>query len=237
MMWKKKKKPAAPKPPKEPKVALHPVTATIDPHSPIARQMTALKNKEFEFPLVFPSSIEPPIDLDYSKAVWTFNVSTLSQKIERPNAPGGSWIIHGRGTGEKFGRGPTFPEYFNEITVGRGERHIRRIEGRFIAQDIINPEQPFGDIHTADPGQYRYLGRNINTNLYDWGCFWSGYPEPSKEELALAHRRLTGKCLSLIREAQLFWLETRRDGDRRNAAITATHKFAAGYLDIKFEWL
>lgn len=235
MSSKKRKKPAGPRPPRPPKIRYTEPTATIVENSPLAARMTAYMNAEHQHPLVWPTSVEPPVDLDYSKAIYTFNVSTKTQRIPRPNAPAGEWTIHGRGPDEKFGRGPTFPEYFNEISEKHGERIIRRVDGRFIAQDLINPEQPFGSIHSAAvPGYSLFVNRNENTNLYFWGCFWSNYPEPSKEELTIATRLLTAKCLELIREAQIYWMDR---APNRRLEIDNSHKFAAATLAIRFEWL
>lgn len=217
--------------PKEPKIKFVPVTHQVVDGSAIAIEATRWMNEQFRQPLVWPTSVEPPIDLDYSKAIYTFNVSTMTQTIVRPNAPAGHWTIHQRGPEEKFGRGPTFPVYLAEITERRGERHIRRVSGRFIAQDILNPEQPFGDAKTADDMPHRQFLRNEGTNLYEWGCFWSTNFEPTDKELALANSRLTKTCIDLVRVAQLHALAGAKN------QIERTHKFAAATLGIKFEWL
>ena len=66
------------------------------------------------------------------------------------------------------------------------------------------------------------------------GPRFEDYPEPSKEELTIATRLLTAKCLELIREAQIYWMDR---APNRRLEIHNSHKFAAATLAIRFEWL
>jgi hypothetical protein len=163
-------------------------TYTIIADSQNAKRYSAIIMEDTNPPNALPTIEDEGLSSPLPEMIRIFNVSRKKHSIDRPGAPGGSWVIHPCSGEEEYGCGPVFPLIARMAHADAREGvKVVTYQGEFLAQDILNPEDPFGDAETADK---RIAMANENTNLYRFGCFWSRNAKPSKAELALAHERL-----------------------------------------------
>lgn len=103
--------------------------------------------------------------------------------------------------------------------------------GEFLAQDAINPEDPSGSWRTVRPVM---PGQSFNegVNMYRWGLFWTLNETPTDEEVNTARKRLEDNYNALITEAKNLWAM----GEKGRSQIGNTHRRAASYFGLEFEW-
>lgn len=214
-------------------------SATIEggAHPEAVRAATNAKNAEMNPPytILGNANQSQPVKFYY----YIFNVSDVEVKIERPwvshnPAQGGKIIVvPAREANERVSKPYKIADIVQIPIRNDATKQIFTTgqTGRFLAQDAINPEDPQGDwktVRTHKPG----VSINEGTNLYHWGLFWTVNGEPTDEEINMAVQRLEANYNSLITEAKAFWAQ----GDRGKQQIGATHRRAANYFGLEFEW-
>jgi hypothetical protein len=171
-----------------------------------------------------------------------FNVSDMEQRIERP------WVMPGKGgkmivvpakeDGQRYSRPFLIPDIVQMPTdrAGGWEMGTRGIDGKFLAQDAINPEDPSGNWKTVRTRLESSLS-NEGTNLYHFGLFWDSTPgtdtsvPPSEDALRVAVERLEANYNRLIDEAQLMSINPKMMDQ-----VGHLHRRAANYFGRSFTW-
>jgi hypothetical protein len=205
-----------------------------------ARQGTEIKNREHNDNFIFTGDA----NLRHTPAYYVgiFNVSDQEQRIERP------WVMPGKigkvlivpacEPGQRVSRPFLIPDIVQMPVdrVGSWELGTRGVDGKFLAQDAVNPEDPSGNSKTVRTVLETSLA-NEGTNLYHLGLFWAtcgptGEDAPSDEIVALAISRLEATYNRWIDEAQTLSMAG-PDGVRQ---IGHTHRMAANYFGRSFTW-
>jgi hypothetical protein len=180
--------------------------------------------------------------------IW--NVSDIEQKIERPwvnprpdpSAPekslGKIIIIPARGDSERYSKPFLIPDILQEPVerAGSWEVNVRGVDGKFLAQDALNPEDMRGSWKTVRPVAEAALV-NEGTNLYHLGLFWEvagphGDDPPSEEAITTAEKRLVATYNRLVQEANLLFMQ----GAPGQLRIGHLHRHAANYLRVNVPW-
>lgn len=217
-----------------------PPTASISTGSDIARQATEQKKREYGDNYVFTGDA----NLTHQPAYWVriWNVSDIEQRIERPWVmPGhaGKVIVIGpRLDGQQLSKPFVIPDIVQVpvFRAGSAEMGTRGVDGKFLAQDALNPEDMRGSWRTVRTVLATSLA-NEGTNLYHWGLFWDRTQGVDKndpadpEAIAAAVKRLEANYNRLIDEAQLMSLDPKKIGE-----IGTTHRRAANYFGRSFTW-
>jgi len=212
-------------------------TAAISTGTPNAERMTRTMNQNSNPDFVFMGNANvarPP-----SFYVRIFNVSDYEQKIERPwvsfNPAHKSKviIIKAKKPGEMY----SAPFLISDVVqipdrnIHTGQMGSYGVDGKFLAQDALNPDEPQGNWKTV-----RELGAgqagNEGTNLYHWGLFWTLNETPTDEEVLTAVARMEANYNRLIDEAKTLWMS----GEQGRKQIGNTHRRAAQYYRQEFEW-
>jgi hypothetical protein len=205
-----------------------------------SERLTRAKNREHNDQFVFSGDA----NLTHTPQFWVgiFNVSGMEHRIDRPwvhpGKRGQLIVIPAAAQDEPFGTPFVIPDIVQMPEERPGSWQMRTFgqDGRFLAQDALNPEDPAGNWRTM-----REIGAglaaNENTNLYRLGCFWITAKTreelyPNEEEIETAHTRLEATYNTLIEDANLLFL-TGADGQRQ---IGHTHRRAANYFGIETEW-
>lgn len=216
-------------------------TAAIDSASPNARRMTNAITSERNPDFVFTGNA----NVAHTPAffVGIFNVSDQPQTIERP------WVSYNPAMRTKAivipakleGERVSKPFLINDVVqipirnISNGEMDTRGQDGKFLAQDALNPEDPRGSWKTVKPVNAGFA-QNEGTNLYLWGLFWEVVTKrddpPSEDAVEAAIRRMEENYNRLIEEAKVFWM----GGDQGKRQIGNTHRRAASYFELEFEW-
>ena len=171
-----------------------------------------------------------------------FNVSEMEQRIERP------WVMPGKGgkmivvpakePEERYSKPFLIPDIV-QVPTDRGgswEMGTRGLDGKFLAQDALNPEDPSGNWKTVRTQLESALG-NEGTNLYHFGCFWdatSGLDTdvpPAEIAIETAIKRLEANYNRLIDEAQTMSINPKLMDQ-----IGHLHRRAANYFGRSFTW-
>jgi len=216
------------------------ITAVIDTGSANARRMTATKNREVNDNFVFTSDA----NLTHEPKFWVgiFNVADFEHRIERPwvhpQRMGQLIVVPACEPGQDYSKPFVIPDIVQMKVERPGSWEIgtRGADGRFLAQDAINPEDPKGNWKTVrDAGTG--VSMNEGTNLYYYGCFWTTAPtkeelQPTEEELKFARTRLERTYNRLVQEANLLFLQ----GARGIEQIGHLHRKAANYFGIVSGW-
>jgi hypothetical protein len=183
-------------------------------------------------------------NLSHTPAFWVriWNVSDMEQRIERPwvmpGHAGKIIVIPARAEGETISQ-PFFIPDIVQLPVfrpGSSEINTRGVDGKFLAQDALNPEDMRGSWKTVRTVLAASLA-NEGTNLYWWGLFWDRTKGPDKndspdqEAAAKAVERLETNYNRLIDEANIMALNPKTVGD-----IGHTHRRAANYFGRSFTW-
>jgi hypothetical protein len=212
-------------------------TATIDGGSANAARMTRAMESEKNPPFVFTGNANLLHKPEYYVRI--FNVGDMEHRIERP------WvnfnpahrarmiIIPACEAGEKYSK-PFIIQDVIQVPVyslGQGEFSTRGVDGRFLAQDAIHPEDPHGNWRTLRPIN-QGMASNEGTNLYRWGVFWTTNEIPAEDELKTAKTRQEEFYNHLIEEAKTYWMA----GPEARRQIGNTHRRAASYFSLEFEW-
>lgn len=175
--------------------------------------------------------------------VGIFNVADKQHPIERPwvnfnPAQHGKMILvppceKGQRVSKPFLIADVVQEPVRNIY--NGQMDTRGVDGKFLAQDAINPEDPMGSWRTVKPVNAG-VSANEGTNLYRWGVFWEVITKPtdkpSEEAIVAALGRLEDHCNYLIDEAKMMYM----GGDAGRKQISNTHRWAASYFELEFEW-
>lgn len=223
-----------------PGIAVQP-NATIDGGSTNARRMTTAKHREMNDNFIFVGDA----NLTHIPQFWVgiFNVSNIEHRIERPwvhpTRRGQLILIPACEDDQPYGKPFIIPDIIQTPIerAGSWELSTRGVDGRFLAQDALNPEDMRGSYKTVRPAS-EGLMRNEGTNLYHLGCFWITAPTveeliPTQDELDLANDRLDARANLLIQEASLFYLQ----GAQGIQQIGNLHRWAANrFPDVEVEW-
>lgn len=183
-------------------------------------------------------------NMQHAPAFWVriWNVSDLEQRIERPwvmpGHAGKVIVIPPREPGKQVSKPFLIPDIVQVPIFHAGSDEIasRGVDGKFLAQDALNPEDMKGSWKTVRVVLAASLA-NEGTNLYWWGLFWDrtkGQAKddpPDPEALAMAIKRLEDNYNRLIDEAQIMALNPKTVGE-----IGHTHRRAANYFGRSFTW-
>lgn len=175
--------------------------------------------------------------------VGIFNVGDMQHLVERPwvsfnPAQRGKMIVippceQGQRVSKPFLIADIVQEPVRNIY--NGQMDTRGVDGKFLAQDAINPEDPQGSWRTLRPVNSG-ASMNIGTNLYHWGLFWEVIAKPtdkpSDEAIEAAHTRMEKHYNDLVDEAKTMYMS----GDDGRRQISNTHRRAASYFGLEFEW-
>ena len=216
-------------------------TATISASSPNAGRMTRTMMERENPDFVFTGNANMTRAPEFYVGI--FNVSDQQHLIERPwvnynpAQRGKILVIPARQENERVSK----PFLISDVVqipirnVYSGEMDTRGQDGKFLAQDAINPEDSRGSWRTVKPVNAG-LAANEGTNLYNWGVFWEAVATqtstPSDEAVTAAYRRLEENYNRLIEEAKMLWTA----GGQGRAQIGNTHRRAASYFGQEFEW-
>jgi hypothetical protein len=214
--------------------------ASISTGSDVARRMTEQKKQEFGDNYVFTGDANLTHVPKYWVRIW--NVSDIEQRIERPwvmpGHAGKVLVISPREEGQQISK-PFFIPDIVQVPVfraGSAEMGTRGVDGKFLAQDALNPEDMKGSWRTVRTVLATSLA-NEGTNLYHWGLFWDrtkGVDKkdpPDADGMAMAIQRLEDNFNRLIDEAQTLSLAPATANQ-----IGATHRRAANYFKRSFNW-
>jgi hypothetical protein len=216
-------------------LAVPPTASIAGSATPNARRLTETMNREKNFGFVFNGDANLRHEPTYFVKI--YNLSEFEHRIERPwvhpQRFGNLIVIPACESGQPYSKPFRIPDIVQMRTERPGsvELGVRGVDGRFLAQDALNPDDPTGNWKTMKPipaGQ----AANEGTNLYNFGLFWTIEPEPTAEELAKARERLEGTYNHLIEEANLLAL----DGAAGTKMIGHLHRRAANYFGIDVEW-
>lgn len=222
-----------------PGIAVTP-NASIESGSANARRMTAAKHREMNDNFIFTGDA----NLTHTPQFWVgiFNVSDIEHRIERPwvhpQRMGQLILIPACEQDQPYGRPFIIPDIVQQKVErpGSWELGTRGVDGRFLAQDALNPEDPRGSYKTVRPvGEG--LAANEGTNLYHLGCFWITATtkeelHPDQEQLDTARTRLETRYNDLIQEANLLHVQ----GPQGIVQIGNLHRRAANYFGLTFPW-
>jgi hypothetical protein len=180
---------------------------------------------------IFPTDPYAQRKPDYFVGV--FNVSLKDQKVAKPWVIGGQVIIAARGKDDPYGKPFILKDVETQMArrVGGDEMYQVPVSGTFIAQDIVNPNDPFGDWRTSVPLNPATASSSGN-NLYEYGVFWSKLAtpesEPDDEAYVKAVERLEKTYQSLVMEADKFY----QQGPKGQEQISDPHHEAAEYFEL-----
>jgi hypothetical protein len=199
-----------------------------------------VKDREFNDLFIFTSDANLRHTPKYYVRLW--NVSEQDQTIERgwvrPGSGGKLITIPAKEPGAVHGNPFVIPDIVQMPVdqAGNWELGTRGVDGKFLAQDAINPEDMRGNWRTVRKVLTTSLA-NEGTNLYHWGCFWdvtkgTDLDSPiDPEMIRVAVERLEDNYNRLIDEANLFALDSKTLGQ-----ISQTHRRAANYFGRSFTW-
>ena len=212
-------------------------TATIGTDTPNAARMTRAMNQSNNPEYVFIGNANIVRTPEFYVRI--FNVGDMEHRIERP------WVSYNPAQGGKIiiipaceeGKPYSKPFVIADVVqmpvrnLTSGEMDTRGVDGKFLAQDALNPEDPRGNWRTVR-ALNQAASLNEGTNLYHWGVFWTVNEVPSAEELKAANGRRDAYYNRLIEEAKALWMA----GTEGRRQIGNTHRRAASYFHLEFEW-
>jgi hypothetical protein len=200
-----------------------------------AQRMSRTMNREKNFGFIFNGDANLRHEPKFYVKI--FNLAGFEHRVERPwvhpQRIGNMIVIKACEPGQPYSEPFVIPDIVQMRTERPGsvELGVRGVDGRFLAQDALNPDDPQGNWKTMRPipaGQ----AANEGTNLYNFGVFWTIAAEPSEEELFTARERLEATYNRLIDEANLLSLE----GAAGTKMIGHLHRRAANYFGVDVEW-
>lgn len=216
-------------------IAVEPTAEMMGSTTPNARRMSETMNREKNFGFIFNGDANLRHKPDYYVRI--YNLSEFEHRVERPwvhpQRLGNMIVIKACKVGEPYSEPFLIPDIVQMRTErpGSTELGVRGVDGKFLAQDALNPDDPTGNWRTMKPIDAGKAA-NEGTNLYNFGLFWTVLDEPSKEELLVARERLEATYNHLIEEANLLAL----DGALGTKQIGHLHRRAANYFQIDVEW-
>lgn len=213
------------------------VTATISSDSANAKRMTGAMNRSENPDYVLAGNANVAHQPDYYVSI--FNVSEVEHRIERPWVSfnpahrGKIIVIPAKEPGERYSRPFKIADIVQMPVPDIVSGEIRTIgqQGKFLAQDALNPEDPNGNWKTVRV-RPATVAQNEGANLYHWGLFWTVNEKPSEEELTAAVQRMEANYNHLIEEAKLLYVM----GGKKLMEIGNTHRRAAAYFGLQFPW-
>lgn len=165
--------------------------------------------------------------------VGIFNVSTVPMTVERGWAIGGKVVIPARKEGELYSKPYILPDMKNILSLraGMDEVSLITMKGTFLAQDIVNTNDPNGNWKTSRPLPPN--SSNEGNNYYERGLFWvtldTPQSEPDGEALEAAINRLDTYYNKLVTEADQMYI----GGPRTQSEIGLPHRMAAEALGLE----
>lgn len=210
-------------------------TATIESGTPKARRGSGALENEKNNNFVFLGNANFSRKPEFFVKI--FNVREREQKVDRPwvnpGRQGSTIIIPEREPTARYSKPFLISDVVQmpEQRAGDFQFSSRGVDGKFLAQDALNPEEPTGSWKTVRPVGAASL-QNEGTNLYHWGCWWTIELEPTDAEVEKAVERLEATYRRLIAEAEIFAVSG-PDGVKQ---IGNTHREAANYFELSFTW-
>jgi hypothetical protein len=210
------------------------VNATISSDSDNATRMSKALEKQMSDPPRMVGDMNAGREIKYW--VYIFNLSAIEQRIQRPWAHGGCVVIPAREEGKEYSEPYAIPDVIQEKRFVSGASEFSTVgrDGKFYAQDVLNPDDPMGDWKSVRPinqGQTT----NIGTNLYNFGCFWTLSNPPEPKALAKAKERMEAFYNQKLQEAETLYAaqqDPKYNGDR----VGLVHHTAADYFKIETVW-
>lgn len=168
--------------------------------------------------------------------IYIYNCGPTEQNIPRPWAIGGRIHIPACPRDKDYIEALKIPDIIQENAgiMGSNEIVIRGRDGRFYAQDAINPDDPQGSWKSTNKINSG-LSTNMGTNLYRYGLFWSTSNPPEKEAIEKARLLWNETASELIAQGNELWTaqqDPKYAGDR----VGKLHKLAAAWLDVETSW-
>jgi hypothetical protein len=221
-------------------IKVPPTHSTVGMNTPKARKQSEIWERETNGDFIFTGDANLRHVPEFYVGIW--NVSDIEQKIERPwVSPGASRkciIIPAKLEGERYSRPFLIPDILQEpvYKAGSSEVGVRGVDGKFLAQDALNPEDMRGSWKTVRPTAEAAL-YNEGTNLYHLGLFWeiagpTGENPPSEDAVRTAEKRLEATYNRLVQQANLLFMQ----GAKGQIEIGSLHRHAANYLRVNVPW-
>ena len=198
------------------------------------RGMAAHANSQINAPFFSGNPLANRVPAYY---IGVFNVSTRSIKVKRDWAFSHQVIIPAREDGEFYSKPYILPDikYLPDKKAGFDEISWIAMKGEFLAQDIVNVNDPYGDWHTAKTSSEGTRLSDGN-NFYDRGLFWvrlaTPEAEPDLEAVETAITRMEAYYQQLVRDANKFYAS----GPKQHDLICEPHHAAAEYFEIDAPW-
>jgi hypothetical protein len=212
-----------------------PITATLSAANPeaVAKAAQAM-NRDRNGPLRMIGDMNALRDVKFH--IYIYNVGPLEHKIGRPWATNGRLRIPACPSDKEYGEPVVLPDVIQESVGTLGSNELRFVgrDGKFYAQDAINPDDPTGDwktMHPINSGQ----SLNVGTNLYHWGVWWSLNSPPTPEEIAKAKERLSAHFNRLLTEADGLYIAQQASGYSGDR-VNVNHHLAADYFGVETAW-
>jgi hypothetical protein len=209
-------------------------TATIESGSDNARRMEDSLRKQHDAPPRMLGDMNAGREVKFY--IHIYNLGPIEHRIERPWAIGGRIVIPACLPGQDYSESVNIPDVVQEKTFvsGSNEFGTRGVDGKFLAQDALNPDDPTGSWKSVRPIN-QGLTTNIGTNLYNFGCFWTLASPPEAEAVASVKSRMEKFFNDKITEAGTFWVaqqDSKYNGDR----VSVVHHTIADYFGIETDW-
>ena len=168
--------------------------------------------------------------------IYIYNVGPTTQDIPRPWAIGGRIHVPSCPLGQDYIEAYKIPDIVQENAgiTGSNEIVIRGRDGRFYAQDALNPDEPQGDWRSKTVIN-KGLSTSMGTNLYNYGLFWTTSNPPEPEAVDAARKRWLKTSNELIEQGTTYWVaqqDTKYSGDK----VGNLHHLAADWLQIETDW-
>lgn len=169
-----------------------------------------------------------------------FNLGPFEHRIARPWAhvtmAGKELVIPPCVPGKPYSEPVNVPDVVQEKSgiSGSNEFGVKGVDGKFLAQDALNPDDPTGSWKNMRPIN-QGLTTNIGTNLYNFGCFWTLANPPEKEAVASVKARMEQFFNDKVTEASTLWIaqqDPKYNGDR----VSSVHHKIADYFGIETDW-
>jgi len=165
--------------------------------------------------------------------VYVFSTYPEELRIERPTAHP-SYVIPGCAKDEPYSKPLKIPDIiqYPAQIAGSSEITTRGIDGRFVAQDLLNPDNASGDWRTQRPMNAANMS-NEGTNLYALGVWWTLNEKPKDDEVAAARGKMEATFNDLIDRANALHMAGDLNSIRE---ITRQMRIAATYFSIETPW-
>lgn len=206
------------------------ITATISSTERAAKQANSImreKNGSYSF------MADANVRREIGYYIYVFSTYPEELRIERPTAHP-SYVIPGCAKDEPYSKPLMIPDIiqYPAQIAGSSEITTRGIDGRFVAQDLLNPDNPTGDWRTQRPMNAANMS-NEGTNLYALGVWWTLYEKPKQDEIDAARGKMETTFNALIDRANALHMAGDVNSIRE---ITRQMRIAATYFDLETPW-